>query len=104
MLELNCAFGTVWTWSQFTTQSRGSPSKVDNATSLGIPRMFVVSGATVTSPRLGMIESRVSISTGLRLSGKLNRYQRISPLRISRRPMRRRPMRDQILEYRILAD
>ena len=47
--------GTVCKWSQFTAHSRGGPSSLESATSLGISRILVVNGATVTSPRLGII-------------------------------------------------
>ncbi len=44
-------FGTVVSVSRFTTQARGIPSARDSATSDGIPRARVVTGATVTRSR-----------------------------------------------------
>src|SRR2546425_8764373 len=42
-------------------------------------RMVRVSGAIVASPRYSNAESRVRMTTGRRLSGRPNLYQRTSP-------------------------
>ena len=90
--------GTVCKWSQFTAQSRGGPSSFASTTSLGMLRIVEVNGATVTSPRLEMMESRVRIRTGLRLSGRANLYHRISPRRITRHSMIHRPRPNRLPE------
>ena len=48
---------------------------------MGYPRMVRVAGTTMISFSESMTSVRVSRSTGRRLSGKANVYQRISPLR-----------------------
>ena len=72
-------FETVCIWSKLIAQSFFIPSFRERKTSLGISRIEVVTGATVTSPRYLRMESRVKISTGRFLSGGLNLYQGISP-------------------------
>src|SRR5258708_11630043 len=47
--------------------------------SVASPRMVRVTGATMISPSCSMTASRVRSSTGRRLSGGRNVYQRISP-------------------------
>jgi hypothetical protein len=48
---------------------------------VSMPRIVRVAGATITSFKLGSIASRDSRSTGRRLSGRANVYQRILPRR-----------------------
>src|SRR5262249_48907862 len=68
-------FGTVCTLSKFAAHMLGNPSASVQITSVGMLRMVDVIGAMVTEFNIPIAESRVRISTGLRLSGALNVYQ-----------------------------
>ena len=51
ILRVSNCFGIVVTLSRLATQRRGSPSALPSETSLGMLRMRVETGATVTSAR-----------------------------------------------------
>ncbi len=53
ILESRQTFGIVNIESQFTTHGLGSPSSSPTGTSTAIPRMVVVTGATVTAVLTG---------------------------------------------------
>lgn len=75
MNELRLDLEMVWMLSRFTAQAVCTPSSGVRITSVGIPRMLVVSGATVADVRKDKAGSRVNIKTGRRLSGCLKVYQ-----------------------------
>jgi len=70
------------TWSKFRAQLVGIPSLGDWRTSVERPRIVRVAGTAMSSFRVSITASRVRSSTGRRLSGDANVYQRISPRRI----------------------
>lgn len=80
-----CIFGTVCMLSKLAQQVFGRPSSFVNSTSVGMLRIVDMIGATVSEFSTPIAESRVSISTGRRLSGILNVYQQTSP-RFPKRP------------------
>ena len=72
----------VPTWSKFRAQPAGMPSLGDKRTSVERPRIVRVAGTAMISFSVSITASRVRRSTGRRLSGDANVYQRISPRRI----------------------
>jgi len=76
----------VDTWSKFSAQATGIPSSGVNTASEAKPRIVRVAGTTIISFRRSITSSRVRISTGRRLSGARNVYQRISPRLTARSP------------------
>jgi hypothetical protein len=76
-----------WTnvmWSKFRAQLSGIPSVIESRTSVASPRIVRVAGTTMISLSVSMTLVGVSSSTGRRLSGAANVYQRISPRRTGR--------------------
>ena len=72
-------FGIVWRLSEFATQATRSPCARPSVTSLRMPRIVRVTGATVTRERTASVASRLTISTGRRPTGAGRRAQYSSP-------------------------
>jgi hypothetical protein len=64
---------------KFAAHATGMPSSGVSTISVSSPRIVRVTGAATISPSWSMTASLVSRSTGRRLSGGRNVYQRISP-------------------------
>ena len=69
------SFGIVWSESQLATETARSPCRRSTGTSLGMPRMVLVIGATVTAARMAIAPVRVTRRTGRRPIGGGSRAQ-----------------------------
>src|SRR6266568_3504020 len=82
----NTDLATVTMVSRLMTHSLGMPSRTPRGTSAGIPRIRVVTGATVTSARTAYASSRDSSRTGRRPAGAGRSAHHTSPRVTPRAP------------------